>query len=87
MNAVIDEINKPDYYVADIGQADFGRREIAIAETERPGLMSIREEFSAEQPPQGARIAGSLKTSTSTGSLPTVFLTGVMVKAMRISPT
>ena len=69
MNAVIDEINKPDYYVADIGQADFGRREIAIAETEMPGLMSIRDEFGAEQPLKGARIAGSLHMTIQTAVL------------------
>ena len=69
MNAVIDEINKPDYYVADIGQADFGRREIAIAETEMPGLMSIRDEFGSEQPLKGARIAGSLHMTIQTAVL------------------
>ncbi|MDH4020548.1 MAG: adenosylhomocysteinase, partial [Xanthomonadales bacterium] len=42
MNAVIEDINKHDYYVADIGQAEFGRKEIAIAETEMPGLMAVR---------------------------------------------
>ena len=46
MNAVINTQFK-DYRVADIGQADFGRREIAIAETEMPGLMSVRAEFGA----------------------------------------
>ena len=60
MNAAIEEINKRDYYVADISQAEFGRREIEIAETEMPGLMAIREEYSAIQPLRGARIAGSL---------------------------
>ena len=59
MNAVINTQFK-DYRVADIGQADFGRREIAIAETEMPGLMSVRAEFGASRPLAGARIAGSL---------------------------
>ncbi|MEM6903683.1 MAG: adenosylhomocysteinase, partial [Pseudomonadota bacterium] len=49
-----------DYKVKDIGLADFGRREIAIAETEMPGLMAVREEFGAEQPLKGARITGCL---------------------------
>jgi len=69
MNAVIDEINNPDYYVADIGQADFGRKEIAIAETEMPGLMSVRDEFGTEQPLKGARIAGSLHMTIQTAVL------------------
>ncbi len=49
-----------DYKVADIKLADFGRKEIAIAETEMPGLMAIREEFKGKKPLKGARIAGSL---------------------------
>ncbi len=69
MNAVIEEINNPGYYVADIKQADFGRREIAIAETEMPGLMSVREEFGNEQPLKGARIAGSLHMTIQTAVL------------------
>ena len=69
MNAVIEEINKPDYYVADISQADFGRKEIAIAETEMPGLMSVRDEFGDEQPLKGARIAGSLHMTIQTAVL------------------
>ncbi|MFT4057817.1 MAG: adenosylhomocysteinase, partial [Novosphingobium sp.] len=50
----------PDYAITDIGLADFGRTEIAIAETEMPGLMALREEFGASQPLKGARITGSL---------------------------
>lgn len=49
-----------DYTVADISLADFGRKEIEIAETEMPGLMATREEFGASKPLKGARIAGSL---------------------------
>src|ERR1700748_1302603 len=49
-----------DYVVADIKLADFGRKEISIAETEMPGLMATREEFGKSQPLKGARIAGSL---------------------------
>jgi len=69
MNAVIEEIDKHDYYVADIGQAEFGRREIAIAETEMPGLMAVRRELGAEQPLKGARIAGSLHMTIQTAVL------------------
>ena len=69
MNAVIEEISKDDYHVADIGLAGFGRKEIAIAETEMPGLMSVREEFGAEQPLKGARIAGSLHMTIQTAVL------------------
>jgi hypothetical protein len=49
-----------DYVIADIALADWGRRELSIAETEMPGLMATREEFAASQPLKGARIAGSL---------------------------
>src|SRR5262249_1718903 len=49
-----------DYVVKDIGLADFGRKEIAIAETEMPGLMAVREGFGAKQALKGARISGSL---------------------------
>ena len=58
-----------DYRVADIGQAGFGRKEIAIAETEMPGLMAIREEFKEQQPLRGARIAGSLHMTIQTAVL------------------
>src|SRR3981081_3087385 len=50
----------PDYVVKDIGLAEWGRKELAIAETEMPGLMATREEFGPTQPLRGARIAGSL---------------------------
>ncbi len=58
-----------DYIVADISLADFGRKEIAIAETEMPGLMAVREEFAASQPLKGARIAGSLHMTIQTAVL------------------
>ena len=58
-----------DYAVKDIGLADWGRNEIAIAETEMPGLMAIREEFGAAQPLKGARIAGSLHMTIQTAVL------------------
>ena len=58
-----------DYKVADIKLADFGRKEIAIAETEMPGLMAIREEFKGKKPLQGARIAGSLHMTIQTAVL------------------
>ncbi|WP_454004124.1 adenosylhomocysteinase [Alcaligenes sp. Marseille-Q7550] len=58
-----------DYKIADISLADWGRRELAIAETEMPGLMATREEFAASQPLKGARIAGSLHMTIQTGVL------------------
>ncbi len=58
-----------DYKVADLTLADFGRKEIAIAETEMPGLMAIREEFARTQPLQGARISGSLHMTIQTAVL------------------
>ena len=58
-----------DFAVADISLADFGRKEIAIAETEMPGLMAAREEYGAEQPLKGARIAGSLHMTIQTAVL------------------
>ncbi|NND55299.1 MAG: adenosylhomocysteinase [Gammaproteobacteria bacterium] len=60
---------KDDYLVADIAQADFGRREIAIAETEMPGLMQIREEYAGKKPLEGARIMGSLHMTIQTAVL------------------
>jgi len=58
-----------DYFVADLSQADFGRKEIAIAETEMPGLMATREKYTADKPLQGARIAGSLHMTIQTAVL------------------
>jgi adenosylhomocysteinase len=58
-----------DYKVADIGLADWGRREIAIAETEMPGLMALRDEFGAAQPLVGARIVGCLHMTIQTAVL------------------
>src|SRR5260221_95028 len=58
-----------DYKVADIGLAEWGRREIAIAETEMPGLMSLRDEFGASQPLAGARIVGCLHMTIQTAVL------------------
>jgi adenosylhomocysteinase len=58
-----------DHHVADISQAGFGRKEIAIAETEMPGLMATRERYRAEQPLKGARIAGSLHMTIQTAVL------------------
>ncbi len=58
-----------DYIVADIGLADFGRKELSLAETEMPGLMATREEYGPKQPLKGARIAGSLHMTIQTGVL------------------
>ena len=60
---------KTDYYVADLGLAAWGHKEIRIAETEMPGLMAIRDEFAASQPLKGARIAGSLHMTIQTAVL------------------
>jgi len=59
----------PDYKVADISLADWGRKEIRIAETEMPGLMALREEFGASQPLKGARIVGCLHMTIQTAVL------------------
>ncbi|HYI02486.1 adenosylhomocysteinase [Hyalangium sp.] len=69
MRAVTDLKKFTDYRVADIGLADWGRKEIAIAETEMPGLMAIREEFAKTQPLKGARVAGSLHMTIQTAVL------------------
>ncbi|HAT8179051.1 TPA: adenosylhomocysteinase [Legionella pneumophila] len=73
MEPVIEGVQKintlQDYKVADISLAEWGRKEIAIAETEMPGLMALREEFSARKPLQGARIAGCLHMTIQTAVL------------------
>jgi adenosylhomocysteinase len=69
MNAVMNASSQQDYVVRDIGLADFGRKEIAIAETEMPGLMQIREEYAKDRPLKGARIAGSLHMTIQTAVL------------------
>ncbi len=58
-----------DYVVADMNLAEWGRKEIGLAETEMPGLMAIREEYGADQPLKGARIAGSLHMTIQTAVL------------------
>src|SRR5699024_9813733 len=68
MSATAEHLNQ-DYVVADISLADWGRREIAIAETEMPGLMALREEFADQRPLAGARIAGSLHMTIQTAVL------------------
>ncbi|MFZ9334375.1 MAG: adenosylhomocysteinase, partial [Burkholderiaceae bacterium] len=69
MNAVLKPVTPPDYLVADLSLAAWGRKEIKIAETEMPGLMAIREEFAAKQPLKGARITGSLHMTIQTAVL------------------
>ena len=59
----------PDYHVADISLANFGRKEMKIAETEMPGLMAIREKYAEQQPLKGARVAGSLHMTIQTAML------------------
>jgi adenosylhomocysteinase len=67
MNAVLNPSN--DYKVADIALAEWGRKEIAIAETEMPGLMALRKEYAGQKPLAGARIAGSLHMTIQTAVL------------------
>src|ERR1700730_10251295 len=61
--------SQTDYVVKDIGLAEWGRKELSIAETEMPGLMATREEYKTQQPLKGARIAGSLHMTIQTGVL------------------
>src|SRR6056297_2403188 len=63
------EMPAQDYRVADIGLADWGRKEIAIAETEMPGLIALREKHGKEKPLKGARIAGCLHMTIQTAVL------------------
>jgi len=69
VNAVIEPSKNHDYHVADIGLAEFGRKEILIAQTEMPGLMALREEYGGAKPLKGARIAGSLHMTIQTAML------------------
>src|SRR5215470_4091834 len=68
MNAVAQPTSK-DFHVANLSLADWGRKEILIAETEMPGLMAVRAEFAKDQPLKGARIAGSLHMTIQTAVL------------------
>jgi len=61
--------NVEDYKIADLSLAQWGRKELTIAETEMPGLMAIRQEFAKAQPLKGARITGSLHMTIQTGVL------------------
>src|SRR5688572_30870610 len=70
-----------DYVVADLGLAEWGRKEIRIAETEMPGLMAIRDEYASAQPLRGARITGSLHMTIQTAVLiETLQALGAMVR-------
>jgi len=69
MNAVVNPKSAGDFFVKDLSLADWGRKEMAIAETEMPGLMQIRSEYADEQPLKGARIAGSLHMTIQTAML------------------
>lgn len=71
MNAVLNSNGESfvDYKIADIALADWGRKEIAIAETEMPGLMALRKEYGHQKPLTGARIAGSLHMTIQTAVL------------------
>ena len=70
MNSVTDnKLNTQNYIIADINLADFGRKEISIAEHEMPGLMAIREEYAKSKPLKGAKITGSLHMTIQTAVL------------------
>jgi len=69
MNASLKPTQTTDFHVADMSLADWGRKEIKIAETEMPGLMAIRQEFDKAQPLKGARITGSLHMTIQTAVL------------------
>ncbi len=69
MSTEVAENLSPDYKVADISQADWGHKEIRIAETEMPGLMAIRKEYQNQQPLKGAKIAGCLHMTIQTAVL------------------
>jgi adenosylhomocysteinase len=69
MNAVVDNNSPKDYKVADISLAEWGHKEIRIAETEMPGLMALREEYGKEQPLAGCRIMGSIHMTIQTAVL------------------
>lgn len=68
-NAAAQPTNNGDFHVADLSLTDWGRKEIAIAETEMPGLMALREKYADQQPLKGARIAGSLHMTIQTAVL------------------
>jgi adenosylhomocysteinase len=81
MSTQIAEDLAPDYKVADINLADWGRKEIAIAETEMPGLMALREEYQGQRPLAGARIAGCLHMTIQTAVLiETLMILGAEVR-------
>ena len=63
------KISTPDYIIADISLADFGRKELDIAETEMPGLMALRKKYNSSKPLEGAKIAGSLHMTIQTAVL------------------
>jgi adenosylhomocysteinase len=67
--ATIDRTAAPAYKVADLSLADWGRKEISIAEHEMPGLMSIRRKYAAEKPLAGVRVTGSLHMTIQTAVL------------------
>jgi len=69
MNAVLKPLHTSDYAIADLSLAEWGRKEIRIAETEMPALVAIRDEYADAQPLKGARITGSLHMTIQTAVL------------------
>ena len=78
-------MSKSDYIVKDINLAEYGRKELEIAETEMPGLMALREEFGEEQPLKGARIVGSLHMTIQTAVLIETLVAWVRMCAGRLA--
>ena len=69
MKSKIDSVTKPKFKVKDLSLADWGRKEISLAESEMPGLMSLRKEYASSKPLKGARIAGCLHMTIQTAVL------------------
>ncbi len=69
MNAVLKPLHNDQYAIADLSLAEWGRKELNVAESEMPALMAIRREFAASQPLKGARITGSLHMTIQTAVL------------------
>ena len=63
------KISTPNYVISDISLADFGRKELNIAETEMPGLIALRQKYKSSKPLEGAKIAGSLHMTIQTAVL------------------
>ena len=84
-----DGLSRVNYLVADISLSEFGRKEIAIAEHEMPGLMSIREKYAPERPLEGVRVTGSLHMTIQTAVLilhKTMLLPQLLIQGFQFLP-